>query len=189
MSIKTGLLPVYPATFPAPKVSGYTGDIDSAVDRSVGLFADQSRTFETSPTSLSMQFLMTLDLFGQWSHWIDQNAVENYILMDCVDQYDWPVPGGKPPLDSQLVRMSSGYSISPVGSSYVEVKAVVQVIPRDIGTAVSGIGSEVVPPINLADDWIVARQPYDPSPWGVVANKPATVPTNIVAAEKPHDHI
>lgn len=71
-AIKRPFGSVYPATFPAPLINGYSLTVASGVIRSdMDTQQAQRRVFNTMPHAYTLSFIMTLAQWGEWQQWAD----------------------------------------------------------------------------------------------------------------------
>ena len=182
MIIKANYL-AYPSTYPVVSAVGFSGQVDTGVSRSNEFgFPSQERYAGSNPTTVSLEFKMTLYEFERWSWWIRTNAVTKWVKIDLPSPNGMTAAGPNAPLTNQVVRFGA-YSMSPLGPDYFQVSTTAQMMPTGIGVGLAGIGGGVILPGGGA--WIIARTPADPSTDWYIAGTPATPSTDTVIAGTP----
>ena len=127
----------YPADYPVVSSIGFSGSVDTGVSRSYERgFPSQERLSGSNPTTVSLQFRMTLRTFTQWAQWINAHAVTDWIQINLPSPNGLAAKGLNPPMSAQIVRFGD-YTMSPLGPSYVQVSATADLLPQGVGAGVS----------------------------------------------------
>lgn len=166
MTVVTPQLPRYPAEFPVPQRTSYSGTIDSGLVRSPQQgFPQQYRFTPTAPTRLNMTFRVPRDLYVKWTRWVNTYAVTRWCLLPCIDQYQLIDP--TPTYDWSIVRfVGNRMRTRLIGEEWLDISCEVDVWPVEVGvskpgTNYPGIDDPVSPeciPYNCAalEEWLVA---------------------------------
>lgn len=183
MIISPNYLP-YPTSYlPAVSSASFSGTVHAGVSRSGEQgFPSQERYAGSNPTSISLQFEMTLVEFGLWSHWVRMHAITKWITIDLPSPNGRPAIGPNSPMTEQVVRFGS-YTMTPLGDKYAQVSASVQLMPTGVGIGLAGYGGHGVD--YYIGDWIIGGTPSDPSIDWYIAGDPATPSTDTVTAGTP----
>jgi hypothetical protein len=161
----------YPANFPLPDVSGYSGDESYGLLRTSLPSSDPSqiRTFNSAVHTLSLSFSMSQTLFNDWVCWMD-DQLRDWFYMDIVTP--------RTPVNvtsTNLFRMISGTQQTKRGHDYISVSASFEMIP--------GAPVDPLAPGKVWLNFIDAGTPASPSSDIIEAGTPASPSTNWVVAD------
>ena len=161
----------YPANYPQPDTSGYSGDAAYGLLRTAMQTANPSQieTFNSAVHTLSLTFSMTQTLFNDWVCWMDTSG-QDWFYFDIVTP--------RTPVlitSTNLFRMISGTQQTKRGHNYISVTASFEMIPG-------------APDDPLADphtwlDFIDAGSPASPSVDIIDAGSPASPSTDVIHAD------
>lgn len=171
------------SNFPPP--ASLTGSIDYGIRRSTQRgFPDQGRFYGSNPGEVVAEFRMTVELFRQWSVWMQLNAISRWILLPAPTHYN--EFGGTAPLKYTIVRLID-FAHTSLGGDFISVTARFDTWPKDVSDADWGVGGAVSPPLEIGE-WIIAKDPADPALDWFIAKTPDDLPLDTVVAGNPADH-
>ena len=168
--------PVYPENFPLPLWAAYNYNVDMQVIRTpfdIG-YQRQRRTHKLMPHIFSVTFRMKEIELGAWQDWVNDNAY-NWFDMPVNDMYS--SSEGKV-CTVQTVRFIGDLAIRMRHAKYFDVTTQMELAPKTYSDAVGAI--------IKTEDWIIAKDPADPStPDWYVARTPANPATDMVNPGNP----
>jgi len=167
----------YPANFPVVSKIGFSGSVDTGVSRSSQQgFPRQERYAGSNPTTVSLQFRMSLREFKSWAAWINANAVTKWIDIKLPTPNGLKAAGVPSPLSEQTVRFGN-YTMIPLGADYFQIDTSVELLPVGIGIGLAGDGGTVMIPPTTGFDWVIGGTPPVPSADWVISGSPGTPST------------
>ena len=166
----------YPDYYPVVSRVGFSGTVDTGVSRSDEQgFPTQQRYAGSNPTTVSLQFRMTLREFKNWSAWVNNNAVTKWVSIMLPSPNGLSRAGSPSPLSEQVVRFGD-YNMTPMGADYFQIDTMVELMPTGIGEGLPG-NSGWVSNSGRNADWIIARTPPNPAPDWIISGSPTTPST------------
>jgi hypothetical protein len=161
----------YPANYPQPDTSGYSGNSTYGLIRTdlVSANPSQIKGFNSAVHTIGMTFSMSQTLFNDWVCWMDDFG-QDWFYMDTVTP--------RRPVDiisTNLFRMIAGTQQTKRGHNYISVTASYDMVP--------GAPDDPLVPDKVWLNFIVAGSPAVPSVDVIIAGSPAVPSTNIVQAQ------
>ena len=160
----------YPANFPAPDHTAYSGTIGYGLLRTAVPAARpyQYKTFNTQINGFSLTFHMTNDLYKQWIQWADEFAY-NWFNMDLVTPFQPDVSI----TSNQQVRFTTEVSYQKAGHNWLSVSVGAELYPHDVPYVQD----------RSNDDWVLGGTPAAPALEFYIGGTPAAPSTDWVIAE------
>ena len=125
-AIKRPFGSLYPSTFPAPLINGYSLTVGSGVIRSdMDTQQAQRRVFTTMPHAFTLSFIMSLAQWGEWQQWADSYGYR-WFQMNLPSFY-----AGKDNLRiaPAIIRFTSGISAANLSQDTVQILVSAEMAP------------------------------------------------------------
>ena len=164
----------YPDNLAKPLVEGYALNVDMGVDNTAmnNGMSKQRRRHRIMHQKFTVTFMMGLKNLREWQLWVNDNAYDDWFALPLTS-YASALEGKH--CSFHKARFISDLEIVAVNSNVIRVTVEIEAAPEDVGI-----------PATLTNDWIVAKDPADPSaPDWFVAGTPAHTYTDDVHAGTP----
>lgn len=117
---------IYPATFPLPKIEGFSATVASGLIKTdMPTQQAQRRVFKTMPHRFSLTFIMSVNTWASWHNWVVTNG---YRWFDLELPTMYAGENGTD-LSAVLVRFVSDVSVTPISLTDVQITVAAESAP------------------------------------------------------------
>jgi hypothetical protein len=166
-------VPIYPATFPVPRVAAYQYNVDAGLIRTPmdGGFPRQRRLYDVMPHAWSLEFVLTNATLYGWQTWVNSYGYDYF----QIDMTSW--------LSSQAGKLVVPHIIRFTSNLVVEVSAK----PNFVVRVEADLSPSQVTTFNPTPygNWIDAGEPSVPATDTRTAGRPASPSLDTTTAGKP----
>lgn len=120
---------IYPATFPLPKIEGFSATVASGLIKTdMPTQQAQRRVFKTMPHRFSLTFIMSVNTWASWHNWVTTNGYR-WFTMTLPTMYAGLAAADLSPV---LIRFVSDVSVTPVSLTSVQITVAAESAPSAI---------------------------------------------------------
>ena len=89
MNVVMPSFPIYPDTLPCPSIIDFSAQIDTGVRKSsMTIFNDSRRVYTTSPTQVTLKWVMPVDQLKAFFDFADKVGQGQWFVIDLLSQYN-----------------------------------------------------------------------------------------------------
>ena len=161
-------MPAFPSTFPCPSVEPFSMELSAGLVRTAfeaGL-SRQRRRFKNLPHTMSLRWVLNQKQLGQVIPWLNDNGYSWFELSlpsELAGQQNQSIVPHEVRLISDLACNLIMYDKTDATKCVWEVSATIEWMQY----------SSTVKPSTVTNNWIIARDPGNPSPDWIIARDPA----------------
>ena len=161
-------MPAFPSTFPCPQVDPFSMELSAGLVRTAfesGL-SRQRRRFKNLPHTMSLRWVLNQKQLGQVIPWLNDNGYSWFELSlpsELAGQQNQSTVPHEVRLISDLACNLIMYDKTDATKCVWEVSATIEWMKY----------SSTSKPSTTINDWIIARDPGNPSPDWIIARDPA----------------